>query len=114
MEKFSIGISNRGYSIRIPRTTEKSGKGYYEDRTPSTNIDPYVVFSSFYTVTWLDNLYLNELESHFCAFLEEKIKENKIKILYILKYYRLFHDNLNKFMWIFKIKFKILFLKIPT
>lgn len=39
---FSFGVAHRGSSIRIPRHVEKQGKGYLEDRRPSSNCDPYV------------------------------------------------------------------------
>jgi len=42
---FSWGVANRGSSIRIGRETERLGKGYFEDRRPSSNMDPYVVTS---------------------------------------------------------------------
>jgi glutamine synthetase len=42
---FSYGVANRGCSIRIPRQTEKEGKGYLEDRRPASNCDPYLVSS---------------------------------------------------------------------
>ena len=38
--------NNRGSSVRIPRDTEKNGCGYFEDRRPSSNMDPYLVTSS--------------------------------------------------------------------
>mmetsp|Transcript_82734 Transcript_82734/g.168626 ORF Transcript_82734/g.168626 Transcript_82734/m.168626 type:complete len:81 (+) Transcript_82734:452-694(+) len=38
-----FGVANRGASIRIPRDTEKSGKGYMEDRRSAANCDPYKV-----------------------------------------------------------------------
>jgi len=41
--KFSYGVANRGCSVRIPRMTEKEKKGYFEDRRPGSNMDPYVV-----------------------------------------------------------------------
>jgi len=41
--RFSYGVSNRGASIRIRRDTWTEGKGYFEDRRPSSNCDPYVV-----------------------------------------------------------------------
>ena len=41
--KFSYGVSNRGASIRIPWSVEKTGKGYAEDRRPNANMDPYTV-----------------------------------------------------------------------
>lgn len=43
MDKFSYGIANRGASVRIGRDTLAEGKGYFEDRRPSSNCDPYVV-----------------------------------------------------------------------
>jgi glutamine synthetase len=43
MDKFSFGVAHRGASIRIPRTTEAKGFGYFEDRRPASNMDPYVV-----------------------------------------------------------------------
>lgn len=43
MDTFSYGVANRGASIRIGRTVEEEGKGYFEDRRPSSNMDPYVV-----------------------------------------------------------------------
>merc|ERR1719310_1800319 len=41
--KFSWGVANRGCSVRIPRMTEKENCGYFEDRRPASNMDPYVV-----------------------------------------------------------------------
>ena len=41
--KFSWGVANRGCSVRIPRMTEKEKCGYFEDRRPASNMDPYVV-----------------------------------------------------------------------
>jgi len=40
---FSSGVANRGASIRIPRSCDKDGCGYFEDRRPASNIDPYRV-----------------------------------------------------------------------
>jgi len=40
---FRWGVSDRGASIRIPPTTLADGYGYFEDRRPCANIDPYVV-----------------------------------------------------------------------
>ncbi|BAT81272.1 hypothetical protein VIGAN_03095700 [Vigna angularis var. angularis] len=42
---FIWGVANRGASIRVGRDTEKKGKGYFEDRRPASNMDPYVVTS---------------------------------------------------------------------
>ena len=45
MDSWSYGVANRGASIRIPRETERNGYGYFEDRRPASNIDPYMVTS---------------------------------------------------------------------
>jgi glutamine synthetase len=41
--EFKYGTSDRGASIRIPLAVAKSGMGYFEDRRPCANVDPYVV-----------------------------------------------------------------------
>jgi len=49
---FCYGVANRGASIRIGRDTEAEGKGYFEDRRPSSNADPYVVCGKIFdTIT---------------------------------------------------------------
>jgi glutamine synthetase len=40
---FKSGVADRGCSIRIPKEVHKNQKGYFEDRRPGANIDPYVV-----------------------------------------------------------------------
>jgi len=40
---FSYGVANRGCSVRIPTNTFNNKSGYFEDRRPSSNMDPYVV-----------------------------------------------------------------------
>jgi len=42
---FSFGVADRGASVRIPRASESQGCGYFEDRRPAANIDPYTVSS---------------------------------------------------------------------
>jgi len=51
---FSYGVANRGSSIRIPRTAEADQKGYFEDRRPASNMDPYVVTAKLVSTTILD------------------------------------------------------------
>jgi len=41
--QFSSGVASRGASIRIPKSVAIEGKGYFEDRRPASNIDPYQV-----------------------------------------------------------------------
>eukprot|EP00930_Biecheleria_cincta_P026864 TRINITY_DN1888_c0_g1_i5.p1 TRINITY_DN1888_c0_g1~~TRINITY_DN1888_c0_g1_i5.p1 ORF type:complete len:404 (-),score=93.58 TRINITY_DN1888_c0_g1_i5:99-1310(-) len=48
---FKFGVANRGASIRIPRETEKDGKGYMEDRRPAANCDPYRVTAKMMKTT---------------------------------------------------------------
>ena len=43
INQFSYGVANRGASVRIGRETESEGKGYFEDRRPASNADPYIV-----------------------------------------------------------------------
>ncbi|POR32690.1 Glutamine synthetase [Tolypocladium paradoxum] len=43
IDQFSWGVANRGTSIRIPRETAAKGYGYFEDRRPASNADPYRV-----------------------------------------------------------------------
>jgi len=40
---FTSGVSDRGASIRIPRQVSIKGYGYFEDRRPGANANPYEV-----------------------------------------------------------------------
>ncbi len=44
-DKFSWGVGSRNTSIRIGYDTYKNQKGYFEDRRPASNIDPYLATS---------------------------------------------------------------------
>jgi len=41
INKFTYGIGTRNTSVRIPNQTFKDNCGYFEDRRPASNIDPY-------------------------------------------------------------------------
>jgi glutamine synthetase len=43
LSEFTWGVGTRHTSIRIPNETKKNNCGYYEDRRPAANIDPYLV-----------------------------------------------------------------------
>jgi glutamine synthetase len=43
IDSFTYGVANRGASIRIPRECAHKGFGYFEDRRPASNADPYQV-----------------------------------------------------------------------
>jgi glutamine synthetase len=51
---FNAGVANRGCSIRIPRGVADDGKGYFEDRRPSSNCDPYTVVERILRTICLD------------------------------------------------------------
>ena len=46
---FSSGVGSRNTSIRIPNQTQQENKGYFEDRRPSSSLDPYVVTSLLFS-----------------------------------------------------------------
>lgn len=54
-DKFTFGRANRGASVRIPNSVLNDSKGYFEDRRPSSNCDPYLV-TSLIMETCMDNL----------------------------------------------------------
>ena len=50
-ETFSYGVGDRGASVRIGTDTHRHGCGYFEDRRPGSNIDPYIVTSKIFETT---------------------------------------------------------------
>ncbi|XP_055681677.1 glutamine synthetase 2 cytoplasmic isoform X2 [Lutzomyia longipalpis] len=53
---FSAGVAHRGASVRIPRGVNDAKCGYFEDRRPSSNCDPYSVVNEI-----LKTICLNEV-----------------------------------------------------
>ena len=53
IDKFTYGVADRGASIRIPTETYSDGYGYFEDRRPSSLMDPYLVTSKLFETTVL-------------------------------------------------------------
>jgi glutamine synthetase len=51
---FTYGIGTRNTSIRIGNETFKDKKGYFEDRRPAANMDPYLVTSIIFKTCCLD------------------------------------------------------------
>lgn len=47
LQNFSSGVGSRNTSIRIPRDTKAKGYGYYEDRRPNADIDPYAILGFY-------------------------------------------------------------------
>jgi len=52
-DTFSDGVANRGASIRRGNETVANGCGYFEDRRPSSNCDPYLVTGKLFETTIL-------------------------------------------------------------
>jgi len=42
-DKFNWGVANRGASCRVNREVAEKGFGYFEDRRPASNADPYQI-----------------------------------------------------------------------
>ena len=55
-DTFSYGCGNRGASIRIGNDVLKKKCGYFEDRRPASNMDPYLVTSKIFETTILNNI----------------------------------------------------------
>ena len=53
-EHFSHGVANRGASVRIGNENTKNKKGYFEDRRPSSNMDPYLVTGILFKTICID------------------------------------------------------------
>jgi len=54
INKFSWGIGTRNTSIRIPNNVFNDNCGYFEDRRPAANIDPYLATSLLFKICCLD------------------------------------------------------------
>lgn len=84
IDEFTWGVANRGASVRIPRTTSKSGRGYYEDRRPSGDMEPYLVTAAIFDASFfggserLDNM-INFVQENapYLLLTEEKLKHWK-------------------------------------
>lgn len=48
--RFTMGVGSRSTSVRIPNSTYRDGRGYFEDRRPAANADPYVILCRY---AWL-------------------------------------------------------------
>ncbi|MBC7659408.1 MAG: hypothetical protein H7249_06840 [Chitinophagaceae bacterium] len=49
IHQFRAGTADRGCSIRIPRQVATQGYGYFEDRRPGANADPYAIATRILT-----------------------------------------------------------------
>jgi glutamine synthetase len=46
IDEFKFGVGDRTASIRIPIAVSRTGAGYFEDRRPNSNADPYRVLNT--------------------------------------------------------------------
>lgn len=56
VRKFSYGVANREASIRIPRSVEENKRGYFEERRPMADFDPYVITEMLVRTTVLNEI----------------------------------------------------------
>jgi len=57
IEKFNFGEGNRACSVRIPVPTMRNKYGYFEDRRPASNIDPYLASAIIVDTVCLESKY---------------------------------------------------------
>ncbi len=55
IDEFKSGVSHRGASIRIPAQVAEKGCGYFEDRRPGANANPYQVARQLITTIYMMN-----------------------------------------------------------
>jgi len=53
--EFSYGVGERGCSVRIGTETKNNQKGYFEDRRPASNMDPYLVTANLFKTCCLED-----------------------------------------------------------
>ena len=53
--EFTFGIGTRNTSVRIPSQVASDGYGYFEDRRPAGNCDPYKVTAMIFQTCCIDN-----------------------------------------------------------
>jgi len=56
IDKFSWGVGTRNTSIRIPNQVFNNKRGYFEDRRPAANIDPYQATFKLFRTCCLDEI----------------------------------------------------------
>jgi glutamine synthetase len=71
IHQFLAGVADRGASVRIPRMTDRLGKGYLEDRRPASNCDPYIVTGMIADTTILPKSMSQELVDHITEWKKE-------------------------------------------
>lgn len=68
MNNFTWSVGGRNTSIRIPFSTEKGETGYFEDRRPAANVDPYLACARVADSILLGGKYTVAFEGAFSEF----------------------------------------------
>ena len=69
--QFKYGVGDRGASVRIPTQARQEGKGYFEDRRPASNIDPYIVGAILCSTTLLEGKGFDAIREHHDKWAQE-------------------------------------------
>ncbi|XP_054613147.1 glutamine synthetase-like isoform X1 [Dunckerocampus dactyliophorus] len=56
INEFTAGVADRAVSIRIPLKVSNDKKGYFEDRRPAANCDPYLVTKAIASTCLLEDV----------------------------------------------------------
>ena len=64
--KFTFGRANRGASVRIPNVVLDESRGYFEDRRPASNCDPYLVTGLIMQTCMNSNLDISDNTTNEC------------------------------------------------
>ena len=101
IDKFSWGVSDRGASIRIPKSTAEEWKGYLEDRRPASNANPYkvlqVIIESLKSAEAID-----EIKTKMSINVDVYGTAEKFKMLTpdeLLNEYKLEDNDVDKIKW---------------
>lgn len=71
MDVFSWGLGSRTTSVRVPNHVVRASAGYFEDRRPAANIDPYLATSILVDTICLNSKYGAELKKLHEDFLKK-------------------------------------------
>jgi glutamine synthetase len=61
---FSWGVGTRNTSCRVPVDTQIKGRGRFEDRRPSSNMDPYLCTAALTDICLFGGKRLSKLQNH--------------------------------------------------
>ncbi|CAI2370614.1 unnamed protein product [Moneuplotes crassus] len=72
MDTFRSGLGDRGASIRIGTSVNLDKKGYFEDRRPASNVDPYLVAAMLVSTCVAGSEHEEGLVEHYRKWAEER------------------------------------------